>query len=195
MDESGADCPARSGTRTFGSVNPPERASGRASIAAAVGLAGVLFVVGAVVTRNNGGPGSWQPSAAEIQKAVATAQAAAREEAPPTARGHASPTGWPAYVTSARLIGTNRQDALDAMGTPGAAAGNPPVILVEIGGTFGRAPFGPSNAARASVRAAYIQLALDPHSGQAYDGGLVGYEMDLEWYSTPITIYPGPASG
>jgi hypothetical protein len=176
-------------------VNPPKPGQRRLSIAAVVGVAALLFVVGAIVTRNNGGPGSWQPSGAEIQKAVATAQAAAREAHPATARG-VSPTGWPAYVTSVRLIGTDRQAALDAMGTPGAASDNPPVILVEISGTFGSGrAFGPSNAAIASIHGSYLQLALDPHSGQAYDSGIVGYAMDLEWYSTPITIYPVPASG
>ena len=176
-------------------MKPPEPRRRRLSIAAVVVLAALLFVVGAVVTRGNGGPGSWQPDGAEIQKAVATAQAAAREAHPATVRD-VSPTGWPAYVTGVRLIGTDRQTALDAMGTPGAASDNPPVILVEISGTFGGGGFsGPSNAAIASIHGSYLQLALDPHSGQGYDAGIVSYEMDLEWYSTPITVYPEPASG
>lgn len=93
---------------------------------------------------------------------------------------------WPANVTQAEIRLTDRQSALKAMGSPGAAPGDRRrVYLVELSGSFipRGVPAPPGAVFHAST---HLVEAIDTVSGQSLDFGTSDSSMDM---SSPTTVH------
>ncbi|MCW2856175.1 MAG: hypothetical protein JWR52_1790 [Marmoricola sp.] len=92
---------------------------------------------------------------------------------------------WPPNVTKAEIRLTDRQTALKAMGSPGAAPGDRRrVYLIKLSGSF--IPRGVPAPRGAIFHASpYLEETIDPVSGDSLDFGTSDSSMDM---SSPTTV-------
>lgn len=169
----------------------------RLGIRSKVTLAAVIVASAALGTQgllggqaHGAGTGPWTPTSSQIDGLRSKLIQMATYDDPNmsgVAAAVAAQTAstWPSNVTSVNVIGLDRQSALNAMGTPGAIDSQDArqVLLVQLAGTFAlRGISHPSIsgvAAPATSTVRYLQVAIDPATGNVTDFGGVDTAMDM----------------
>ena len=136
---------------------------------------------------------TWTPTPTQVDEARAQAMALAAADYPEAdASTQVDPSTWPSYVTSARVIGTDRAHALTWMGTPGAVSGggDQPVLLVEVTGRFvARNISHPPGAPDLEFTHAQLAIAVDTMG--VLDFGLTdaALTLDPEVAASVVSLY------
>jgi hypothetical protein len=139
----------------------------------------VVAAAAEVVLSARGSAQAWEPSEAQVASATALVRSIAAHS---SADGHAaslSAEGWPDDVDEVRFEATTRDRALTDMGTPGAVVGDRrPVLLFELRGRFVLPMLAPAGYPQ-TAKGSYLQIIVDPATGQPLDSGVVHRAMAL----------------